>query len=90
MSNWKHYLTSVTHTLERGADGVKQSLQRRYGRDEILIFPYLTYGTPEKLFLKGRVLEDKHIYPSGADDSIWRNAKTRINVLNLMRWVTPP
>ena len=35
--------------------------------------PYLGYGTPEKLTLCGRVLEDEGFPPAGTSDSRWRN-----------------
>lgn len=37
------------------------------------ITPYLTYGTPEQLFVMGRVLKDKGITLGTPSDSRWRN-----------------
>ena len=42
-------------------------------RDRILILPYLGYGTPGKLTVCGRVLEDEGFRPAGERDSRWRN-----------------
>jgi phosphatidate phosphatase APP1 len=47
-------------------------LARRW-RDPVIILPYLGYGTPQKLIVRGRVLEDEGFPPSTAGDSRWRN-----------------
>jgi len=41
--------------------------------DPIIILPYLSYGTPQKLTVRGRVLEDEGFRPAGDTDSRWRN-----------------
>jgi phosphatidate phosphatase APP1 len=41
--------------------------------DEIIILPYLGYGTSSKLTVCGRVLEDEGFRPAGDRDSRWRN-----------------
>jgi phosphatidate phosphatase APP1 len=41
--------------------------------DPIIILPYLGYGTPRKLTVRGRVLEDEGFRPAGDADSRWRN-----------------
>ena len=41
--------------------------------DEVIILPYLGYGTPRKLTVCGRVLEDEGFRPAGERDSRWRN-----------------
>lgn len=39
----------------------------------MIIVPYLGYGTPERLALEGRVLDDPLIPPAQETDSRWRN-----------------
>ena len=41
--------------------------------DQIIILPYLGYGTSSKLTVCGRVLEDEGFRPAGERDSRWRN-----------------
>jgi phosphatidate phosphatase APP1 len=41
--------------------------------DPIIILPYLSYGTPRKLTLRGRVLEDEGFRPAADADGRWRN-----------------
>jgi phosphatidate phosphatase APP1 len=47
--------------------------QRFNWLDEVNILPYRGYGTPDRLFLRGRVVEKKGIVPSSAGDSRLRN-----------------
>ena len=41
--------------------------------DPIIILPYLGYGTPQKLTVRGRVLEDEGFRPAADADGRWRN-----------------
>ncbi|HEU5177318.1 MAG TPA: phosphatase domain-containing protein [Burkholderiales bacterium] len=41
--------------------------------DPIIILPYLGYGTPKKLTVCGRVLEDEGFRPAATADGRWRN-----------------
>lgn len=43
-------------------------------QDPLRILPYRGYGTPERVYLKGRVLEKDGIEPLGNDASMWKNA----------------
>ena len=42
-------------------------------RDPVIILPYLGYGTPAKLALSGRVLQDEGFRPSSETERRWRN-----------------
>ena len=42
-------------------------------RDPVILLPYLGYGTPEKLSLCGRVLEDEGFRPTNEAERRWRN-----------------
>jgi phosphatidate phosphatase APP1 len=54
----------VTRLVERLA---------RRRRDPIIILPYLGYGTPRRLTVRGRVLEDEGFRPAADADTRWRN-----------------
>lgn len=73
MSDWKHALLGVIDDLETFYDERKFALQKRLGLGELIIQPYLGHGTTERLYLKARVLRDKHITSAMDDDSIWTN-----------------
>ncbi len=47
--------------------------QRWHWLDQIKILPYRGYGTPDVVYLKGRVVEKKGIMPATARDPAWRN-----------------
>ena len=51
--------------------GLRKLLERR--RDPVILMPYLGYGTPEKLKLCGRVLQDEGFRPAKDDERRWRN-----------------
>ena len=42
-------------------------------RPSVIILPYLGYGTPHKLALCGRVLEDEGFRPPSSEERRWRN-----------------
>jgi phosphatidate phosphatase APP1 len=55
-------------------DRVKGRLGARFDRDDPLqILPYRGYGTPERLFLQGRVLQDEPVGAAGENDNLWKN-----------------
>ncbi|HEX6246133.1 MAG TPA: phosphatase domain-containing protein, partial [Polyangiales bacterium] len=47
-------------------------LARRW-RDPVIVLPYLGYGTPRRLTVRGRVLEDEGFAPAADGDTRWRN-----------------
>lgn len=75
MARWSRYLTKVVHKADYGIDKVRYKLAERFGKDALVAFPYLTYGTREKLYVKGRVLEVRNIQPAREDASFWENFK---------------
>jgi phosphatidate phosphatase APP1 len=65
--------------LERCIDRLRFGLKRRAGRiGPIEILPYRGYGTRDKLFLKGRVLETVGIRPPSVTDSRRRNLRNMV------------
>lgn len=74
MANWKKILAQITLEAEEHFDLLKYRLRERLGgRDPIMILPFRGFGTQEKLYIKGRVLEDKGITSPEDNDSIWDN-----------------
>jgi phosphatidate phosphatase APP1 len=74
MASWREVLTHLVTDVEDQFDFLKYRWRERLGgRDPIMILPYRGFGTQEKLFLRGRVLEDKGITPAEDNDSIWEN-----------------
>jgi phosphatidate phosphatase APP1 len=47
--------------------------ERLGGRNPITILPYRGYGGADRLYLKGRVLEERDIAAAGDNDTIWEN-----------------
>ena len=74
MASWQKVLTHLVSDFEDHFDLLKYRLRERIGgRDPIMIQPYRGFGTREKVYLKGRVLEDKGIPPAEDNDTIWEN-----------------
>lgn len=63
-------LTRFIHSIESDFDRLQEALRRRVGyRHPIMIQPYVGYGTAERCFLHGRVLEDRIQHDIDADAS---------------------
>ena len=75
MGRWGSVLANLGYQVERQVDGTKHRLRGRYGRDALLIAPYLTYGTKDELLVRGRVLEDERLTPAGEGDTVWDNLR---------------
>ncbi|MEW5989089.1 MAG: phosphatase domain-containing protein [Chloroflexota bacterium] len=60
--------------MDERFDNLRQRLGQRFASDDPLqIIPYRGYGTADRLYLKGRVLEDEGIRPGSDRDSFWDN-----------------
>ena len=75
MGRWGSILANLGYQVERQVDGTKHRFWGRYGRDTLVITPYLTYGTKDELLIKGRVLEDESLTPAGEGDTAWDNLR---------------
>lgn len=78
MADWKNVLTRLAHqtaaTAEEQFDSLRARLRDRLGRTEpLLIVPYRGFGTPERVWIKGRVLEDKGFREAEERDTTWQN-----------------
>lgn len=70
-------LTRFLHSIESDFDRLQEALRRRVGyRHPIMIQPYVGYGTAERCFLHGRVLEDRIQQELDADASPLHNLFT--------------
>ncbi|KAA9339795.1 DUF2183 domain-containing protein [Hymenobacter busanensis] len=60
--------------LAENADDLLRRARTRLGLlHEVQVLPYRSYGTPERLYVKGRVLTDKGITEPDPADSRWHN-----------------
>ena len=73
-SQWKNILAKSASLLEDKWDELRFNLSKKMRwNDPLQIVPYRTYGTPRRLYIKGRVLEDKKIAGAGDKDTVWNN-----------------
>ena len=71
---WKKLFNNYTGLIEEKFDDLTFRLRRRLRlNDPVQIVPYRSYGTVNRLYLKGRVLEDKLIKPGSDKDTILNN-----------------
>jgi phosphatidate phosphatase APP1 len=74
MVSWQKVIAQFVDEVEDHFDLLKYRFRERLGgRDPIMILPYRGFGTSQKIYLKGRVLEDKGITPAQDDDTVWEN-----------------
>lgn len=72
--NWKELFSKHLTDIESNFDRLTDNFKFRLGyTDPIQILPYRTYGTLNRLYLKGRVLEDEKIMGSQDKDTILSN-----------------
>lgn len=74
MMDWKDIFRRSAITVEDKWDELRTALTRRLGlNDPLQIVPFRTYGTARRLYVKGRVLEDKKIASAGDKDTVLNN-----------------
>lgn len=74
MPAWRSAFGKYISQLEDHWDDLRFSLNKKLGlSDPLQIVPYRTYGTPTRMYIKGRVLEDKKIASAGDKDTILNN-----------------
>lgn len=70
----KKILTKAASNLERKIDDLNFELKQRLGFTRPLqIVSYRTYGNRNRLYVKGRVLENINLNTSASDDTIFQN-----------------
>ena len=74
MSDWKNRLETFVERLDDLSDEFRERRRRTRKFDNpLMILPFFGYGTREKIYLKGRVIENEGEILSSATDSVWRN-----------------
>jgi phosphatidate phosphatase APP1 len=74
MPQWGRIINRIAYAMEKRFDAARYKARRsRLLRGGLQIVPYLGYGSPKKIFLKGRVLQDKGIPVSTNQDNLWKN-----------------
>ncbi len=74
MNSWKSFLGKNLSVLEDRWDELRGRLSKKMGwNDPVQIVPYRTYGTVDRMYVKGRVLEDKKIASAADKDTILNN-----------------
>ncbi|MBC7916004.1 MAG: DUF2183 domain-containing protein [Pyrinomonadaceae bacterium] len=71
---WKKLFSDVLNHVEEQFDVLSSKLKLKLGlNDALQIIPYRSYGTMNRVYLKGRVLENKLITTSSDKDTILNN-----------------
>ncbi|MGB7088128.1 MAG: phosphatase domain-containing protein [Phormidesmis sp.] len=74
MSDRIQALSQAMGRANRVWDRAKQRAEKALGiQDPLRILPYRGYGTPEWVYIKGRVLEKEGIAPRAEDAGVWKN-----------------
>ena len=74
MTNWKDRLNKSAVGLEDKWDELRFNFNKKLGlNDPVQIVPFRTYGTARRVYIKGRVLENKKIASAGEKDTVWNN-----------------
>jgi phosphatidate phosphatase APP1 len=74
MESWKDKLGSWAEGAEEQWDRLRRQVASKLRlNDPVQIVPYRTYGTPRRVYIKGRVLEDKGIATARDEDTVWNN-----------------
>ena len=74
MTDWVEQVSDWMAALHDQWHGFKGQVKKAMGiQDPVLVMPYLGYGTPDKLRLKGRVLQDEGIKLKEEDAPFWEN-----------------
>ena len=80
MTDWHRKIAPLVRAVEKRYDAVKYRLYYALGGPgPIKIEPYRGYGNQEKLYLRGRVLEERGITPPRETDSWW------VNLVNMFK-----
>jgi phosphatidate phosphatase APP1 len=74
MAAWKQSFRNYVSIIEDKWDDLRNNLSTKLGlNDPVQIVPYRTYGTGNRLYVKGRVLEDQKIASASDKDTILTN-----------------
>ncbi len=74
VSDWKAKINEFAFRSENEFDALRWRFHTAMGGlGPVIIQAYTGYGTAERMYLKGRVLEDRHIQEATDRDKIWNN-----------------
>lgn len=74
MDKWKDFFKRTASNLEEKWDELRFRFNRKMGwNDPLQIVTFRTYGTARKIYIKGRILEDKEIAGAGDKDTVFDN-----------------
>lgn len=74
MKNWQSFLRNTAASVEQHWDDLRSGLDKRLRlSDPLQVITYRTYGTARRIYIKGRVLEDKKIASATDKDTVWNN-----------------
>jgi phosphatidate phosphatase APP1 len=77
MADWVKWVSDLMGAVNAQWDALKVSVKQQLGiRDPIYVMPYYGYGTPQKLRIKGRVLQDEGLSLREENAPIWKNLVT--------------
>lgn len=80
MSQWKKIFNKTSNHIEEQFDTLFFNLRKRLKlNDPLQIVTYRSYGTINRLYIKGRVLEDKGIASATDKDTIFHNLVNMYN-----------
>lgn len=73
MDDWKSFLYKMANKSETSFDRFKLQFRQRMGwTTDIQLCTYITYGTQDRIFVKGRLLHDRNIEVMDRDN-VWVN-----------------
>ncbi len=84
MARGQFRITHFINRVDKRLDVMRLRVYKKLGIREnpLLILAYNGFGTREKVYLKGRVLEDKGILPPGENDAALRNLRNMFRRFN--------
>lgn len=75
MTSWRRVMKELLNEVDDRVDALRGRLSAYWPRtDPIQIVPYRGFGTAEKVYLRGRVLEDEGVQAAAEDATLWQNA----------------
>ncbi|MCB0121609.1 MAG: DUF2183 domain-containing protein [Caldilineaceae bacterium] len=71
--NWRNIFSGLAEDADTYWDSVIQRVQEELKASTIYVQPYLSYGTAQAFYIRGRVLEGEKIRAATDEDTPWEN-----------------
>ncbi|MCB0108333.1 MAG: hypothetical protein KDE53_20570, partial [Caldilineaceae bacterium] len=71
--NWRNIFSGLAEDADTYWDSVIQRVQEELKASTIYVQPYLSYGTAQAFYIRGRVLEGEKIRAATEEDTPWEN-----------------